>query len=155
MGRLRIAPLIALPLFLAGAPGWNPELKAGFDAAEQGLWREAAFRYNRALEKSRAAGGEDPRVLNNLAVTAEASGEFARARELYERALALAPDDQPLKDNFTAFKSYSRKIPGLWPELPPAPAPAPAAAPEPGSAPAPQPQAGPEPAPGSAPGASS
>ncbi len=105
--------IFLLPLLMASGPAYAPELKAGFEAAEQGLWREARFRYERAAAAAVAA--PDFRIYNNLAVSAEAQGDFPAARANYEKAIALAPDNRELRENFTAFRAYSRKIPGLWP----------------------------------------
>ncbi len=142
MGRIRAHWILALPLLLAAGPAYGPELKSGFAAAEQGLWREARFRYDQALKKAEASGAEDYRLYNNLAVTAEALGDFAQARRWYEKAVALKPDDEPLRDNFAAFKAYTRQLPGVWPAGAPASAPAAPPASAPAAAPAPDP--GPE-----------
>ena len=130
----RRALIFLLPLLLASGPAYAPELKAGFEAAEQGLWREARFRYERAAAAAVAA--PDFRIYNNLAVSAEAQGDFPAAHANYEKAIALAPENRELHENFTAFRAYSRKIPGLWPVVkkPDEPAPADSA---PHSAPAP------------------
>ena len=135
----RRALIFLLPLLLASGPSYAPELKAGFEAAEQGLWREARFRYERAAAAAVAA--PDFRIYNNLAVSAEAQGDFPAARANYEKAIALAPDNRELHENFTAFRAYSRKIPGLWPkEIKPAAAPSVPTAPA-GAAPASSPAA--------------
>ena len=148
-GSRRRALVFLLPLLMASGPAYAPELKAGFEAAEQGLWREARFRYERAAAAAVAA--PDFRIYNNLAVSAEAQGDFPAARANYEKAIALAPDNRELHENFTAFRAYSRKIPGLWPKeiKPPASAPAAAVDAAPASAPVVPPP--PDSAPGAAP----
>jgi hypothetical protein len=58
-------------------------------------WREARFRWERADSQS----PNDPRVLNNLAVSAEALGKPDEARALYARALAIPGADSRIRDN--------------------------------------------------------
>ena len=77
-------------------------------AAQAGLWREALDRWQRADELAQ----EDPGILNNLAVAHEALGDFTAARALYERAVALDPDDAELRDNLLAFR---KAHPELYP----------------------------------------
>ncbi len=109
--RRRFFPLLFTPLLLAALPAAAPGMKAGFAAAQDGQWLEARGHYQAADKLS--AG--DARILNNLAVTAEALGNFAEAKRCYEQALLLEPDNHRLKENFAAFKAYSRRLPALWP----------------------------------------
>ena len=84
-----VALLIALPS-LAGTSSSGDEVQFGIEVARRGLWREARFRFEKAvlLDPDNAA------ALNNLAIALEQEGEFEKAREAYERALKL--DQQPL-----------------------------------------------------------
>ena len=66
------------------------DLRFAADMAAQGLWREAMFRWERVL-KDRPS---DPRILNNVAVAAEALGQLDKAKEAYEKAAALSKDRQ-------------------------------------------------------------
>ena len=104
--------LLALALLLvpAAACGGNPrphdaesQLRFGVQMAQRGLWSEAWFRFDRA----RAMGGaNDPQVLNNLAVAAEALGRFDEALGYYRDALALAPGNSDLKNNYDRFVGF-------------------------------------------------
>ena len=107
----RIFPLLVAPLLLAALPAAAPEMKAGFTAAQDGQWLEARGHYQAADKFS--AG--DARILNTLAVSAEALGNFAEAKQRYEQALLLEPDNARLKENYAAFRAYSRRLPDLWP----------------------------------------
>ena len=51
----------------------------GSAVAKKVMWREAAFRYEQAIEKE----PENARAHNNLAVALEANGDFARALTEY------------------------------------------------------------------------
>jgi hypothetical protein len=96
-----------LPL---AACGGNPsphtaeaQMRFGVRMAERGLWSEAWFRFDQA----RALGaGNDPQVLNNLAVASEALGRFDDALEYYRRALGLAPGNSDLKNNYDRFVGF-------------------------------------------------
>jgi len=104
-----LAVLLAVLLPLASACGSAPrendaaDQKAwGTRMAQQGFWREALFRYQRAA----ALRPDDPQILSNLAVAFEATGEPARALAIYRRALELAPGDERIKRNYARFAEY-------------------------------------------------
>jgi hypothetical protein len=77
-------------------------LRYGTGMARDGNWREAKFRWEQALKQDPA----DPRLLNNLAVAAEALGAPDRAGELYKRALAAAGRDSRIYDNATRSAAF-------------------------------------------------
>ncbi len=86
-----------------GKPDRAPsQLSFGVDMAKRGLWSEALFRFEQA-------GKLDPgnaHVFNNMAVAAEAVGDFDQARELYDKALRLAPGDPAVKRNYARFVEF-------------------------------------------------
>jgi len=129
------------PLF-AGASrhdSFKQEMRFGAEAAQRGLWREAAFRWQKVL----TSDPDNARVHNNLAVASESLGQFDKAREEYETARRLAPDSKEIRSNYESFQQLCRTIKGCGGEA--APAPQPAATPGPET-----PDHPPEPAPGSA-----
>ncbi len=73
--------------------------------AREGLWREAAFRYQRAL----AEGQDTAAVHNNLAIALENLGRWEEADAAYRKALTLRPDDGLIKDNYEQFKKSRGK----------------------------------------------
>src|SRR2546430_13265861 len=93
----------ALTLLLAAGPLPPPtgddELQFGVDAARHGLWTEARFRFERAVELAPQNG----KALNDLAVALEQQGEFVKAREAYENALKLRPGDDQIQQNYDLF----------------------------------------------------
>lgn len=103
--------LLLLPLLLAPGPAPAAEsnsaeqVKFGIEVAQKGMWREALFRFRRAAE----ADPENPSALNNLAVALEQMGEFDEARENYERALELKPDDLYIQQNYDLFREADDK----------------------------------------------
>lgn len=78
------------------------QISFGSEVARKGLWREAAFRFERAVEKE----PNNARAHNNLAVAFEASGEFARALSEYKRALELDPNDSHIRRNYARFAEF-------------------------------------------------
>jgi Flp pilus assembly protein TadD len=85
------------------------QVEFGITVAQKGLWREAIYRWIRATEL-------DPtyaQAFNNLAVAYEQEGERDKAREAYERAVALEPNNPLIRQNFDLFKEINdRTAPG-------------------------------------------
>ena|SRR5258705_2489057 len=82
------------------------QLDFGVQAARKGLWREALFRWERA----RKAAPEDARVLNNLAVAYETTGDFGKADELYRAALRLDPGNRDIRQNYDLFSGFHKEL---------------------------------------------
>ncbi len=80
------------------------QLEFGAKVARMGSWREAAFRFERAV----SADAANARAWNNLAVARESLGEMEAAREAYERALVLVPDDRRIRANYDRFLNNYR-----------------------------------------------
>ena len=103
--------LVLLPFLLAPGPSSaadknsSKEVKFGIEVAEKGMWREALFRFERAVE----IDPNNPSALNNLAVALEQMGQFQEARESYERALELRPDDLYIQQNYDLFREADDK----------------------------------------------
>ncbi|HZN53763.1 MAG TPA: tetratricopeptide repeat protein [Candidatus Polarisedimenticolaceae bacterium] len=84
----------ALGVARAADPSVDELLRFGVTMARDGNWREAKFRWEKALQRDPA----DARVMNNLAIASEALGDPERARALFESALA-ASEDSRIRDN--------------------------------------------------------
>lgn len=82
------------------------QVSFGIAVAQRGLWREAIYRWEKAVEL-------DPRnasARNNLAVAYEQSGEFDLANEEYERALEIDSNNLYIRQNYELFReAYERK----------------------------------------------
>lgn len=102
--------LIVILLFGASAPVLadarseaKKQVEFGISVAQKGLWREAIYRWVRATEL-------DPtyaQAFNNLAVAYEQEGELDKARQSYERALSLEPNNLLIQQNFDLFKEIN------------------------------------------------
>lgn len=95
---------------------WKGQMKYGAYMAKRGFWREALFRFEKAVELQ----PDDAKVQNNLAVACESVGETARALSAYKRALELAPNDTQIKRNYARFaESYTAAQRASSPSAPP------------------------------------
>src|SRR5437660_4711929 len=74
----------------------------GVQMAKQNLWREALFRFHRAVQINPA----DPMAHNNLAVAYEANGDFDSARKEYLEALKLDRSNQYIQKNYSRFVEF-------------------------------------------------
>jgi Flp pilus assembly protein TadD len=81
------------------------QIDFGLKVAQKGLWQEARFRFERAVE----ADPQSAAALNNLAVALEQMGDFAGARGAYEKALELKPDDVYIQQNYDLFREADDK----------------------------------------------
>ena len=78
----------------------------GIAVAQRGLWREAAFRWQQAVEL-------DPtyaEAWNNLGIGYEQLGRFDDARKAYEKALEIDPANTFIRNNYDLFREiYDRQ----------------------------------------------
>ncbi len=82
------------------------EIEFGIAAARQGLWREAIYRWEKAVELD----PDNASARNNLAVAYEQAGEFELADKEYQRALELDGDNAYIRQNYELFReSYERR----------------------------------------------
>jgi Flp pilus assembly protein TadD len=78
----------------------------GIEVAQLGLWKEAVYRWSRAVELD----PDSARARNNLAVAHEQMGQFDEANLQYERALELEPNNMYIRQNYELFReAYERK----------------------------------------------
>jgi Flp pilus assembly protein TadD len=103
-----ILPLVSL-LFAAGpaklSSSSRDELRFGIDVARRGLWREASFRFERAVQLD----PDNASALNNLAIALEQQGDFERARAAYDKALQLKPGNTYIQQNYDLFREADEK----------------------------------------------
>jgi tetratricopeptide (TPR) repeat protein len=77
----------------------------GVQMARMNLWREAMFRFNRAvqMDPSNAAAH------NNLAVAYEANGDFDAALKEYREALRLDRSNQYIQKNYSRLVEFTSR----------------------------------------------
>jgi Flp pilus assembly protein TadD len=79
------------------------QVEFGIAVAQRGLWREAIYRWERAVQI-------DPKyaeALNDLAIAYEHEGDLEKARVAYEKALELEPNNALIKQNYELFKEIN------------------------------------------------
>ncbi len=75
----------------------------GISVAQRGLWREAIYRWEKAVEIDPTYAA----AFNDLAIAYEHAGEFQKARAAYDKALALDPDNVQIRQNYELFKEIN------------------------------------------------
>ncbi len=114
--------LASIPGLTLGADSAKEQMQFGVKAAKDGLWREALFRWEKALKLDPT----NARLLNNLAVAYETTGNFQKAEAVYQQALKADPGNRDIKQNHDLFMSYYKQIQSRQekqtsPPAPPAP----------------------------------
>jgi type IV pilus assembly protein PilF len=75
----------------------------GIDVAQRGLWREAIYRWEKAVELDPGYAA----AFNDLAVAYEHEGELQKARKAYDKALELDPNNTEIRQNYELFKEIN------------------------------------------------
>ena len=88
----------------SGAPDDTQE-KFGVRMARMNLWREALFRFQRAVE----IDPEDAMAHNNLAVAYEANGDFENAGKQYREAMRLDKANPYIQKNYSRYIEFTSR----------------------------------------------
>jgi Tfp pilus assembly protein PilF len=75
----------------------------GINVAQRGLWREAIYRWEKAVELDPSYAA----AFNDLAIAYEHEGQLDKARKSYEKALELDPNNTEIRQNFELFKEIN------------------------------------------------
>jgi Flp pilus assembly protein TadD len=113
---MRIRVWLAAAVMLAMAvPAWagdrrrddaRAQVEFGIDVATKGLWDEATFRWEKAVEIDPTYAA----AWNDLGTGYEQLGRFDDARKAYEKALALDPGNTYIVNNYDQFREiYDRQ----------------------------------------------
>jgi Tfp pilus assembly protein PilF len=99
----------ALVVFTPGAFAADARSQAkeqvdfGIKVAQSGLWKEAAYRWLKAVEIDPSYSA----AWNNLAIAYEQQGNFEQAQKAYEKALELDPKNMMIRQNYDLFKEIN------------------------------------------------
>jgi len=105
MRALLLLVLLAPGPVLAAEESSGRQVEFGLKVAQKGLWQEARFRFERAVQIDPGNAA----ALNDLAVALEQMGEFDEARKAYEKALELKPGDIYIQQNYDLFREADDK----------------------------------------------
>jgi hypothetical protein len=107
-GTLRLGTLATAMLLAAGCSHQSDLSRPasqdnfGVEMARMNLWREAMFRFERAIEINPG----DAQAHNNLAVAYEANGDFEKARKEYLEALKRDRSNSYIQKNYSRFVEF-------------------------------------------------
>ncbi len=108
IGRLAIlvaaaATLSASPAIADARSDAKAQVAFGISVAQRGLWREAIYRWEKAVELDPTYAA----AFNDLAIAYEHEGQLDKARKAYEKAVELEPNNAEIKQNFELFKEIN------------------------------------------------
>ena len=104
-----LVPFLAVaPLLAESRDEAKKQLECGITVAGRGLWREAIYRWQRAVEIDQTYA----EAYNDLAIAYEHEGDLDKARASYEKALQLAPNNATIKQNYDLFKEINDRATG-------------------------------------------
>lgn len=96
----------ASPVFADARSDAKAQVAFGVSVAQRGLWREAIYRWEKAIELDPTYAA----AFNDLAIAYEHEGQLDKARKAYEKALELAPNSAEIRQNFELFKEINDRI---------------------------------------------
>ena len=79
------------------------QVEFGIKVAQVGLWKEAEYRWERAVEFDPTYAS----AWNNLAIAYEQQGNFEKANGAYDKAVQLDPDNVLIRQNYDLFKEIN------------------------------------------------
>ena len=105
-----VALLVAAAVTLSASPAIadarsdaKAQVAFGISVAQRGLWREAIYRWEKAVELDPTYAA----AFNDLAIAYEHEGQLDKARKAYEKAVELEPNNAEIKQNFELFKEIN------------------------------------------------
>jgi Flp pilus assembly protein TadD len=98
-----VAVALASPSFADARTDAKAQVAFGINVAQRGLWREAIYRWERAVEIDPTYAA----AYNDLAIAYEHEGQLDKARKAYEKALELDPNNTQVRQNYELFKEIN------------------------------------------------
>ena len=109
----RILAALALAFLLASTPvladarsDAQAQVDFGIEVARRGLWREAIYRWQRAVDLDPTYAS----AWNNLGIAYELEGRFNESRDAYEKAMDLDPGNFMIQQNYDLFREINDRI---------------------------------------------
>ncbi len=98
-----VALLVAAPALADAKGDARSQVEFGINVAQRGLWREAIYRWEKAVELDPTYAA----AYNDLAIAYEHEGQLDKARKAYEKAIELSPNNEPIRQNYELFKEIN------------------------------------------------
>ncbi len=98
-----LLPLASAPAVAEDRSAAKEQVDFGIKVAQNGLWREALYRWERAVQLDSTYA----EAWNNLAIAYEQAGRFDDARNAYETAIKLDPKNMMIRQNYDLFKEIN------------------------------------------------
>jgi len=98
-----VAVALASPSFADARTDAKAQVAFWINVAQRGLWREAIYRWERAVEIDPSYAA----AYNDLAIAYEHEGQLDKARKAYEKALELDPNNTQVRQNYELFKEIN------------------------------------------------
>ena len=102
--------LVVMGAVALAAPAWadarsnaREQVEFGINVAQRGLWREAIYRWEKAVEIDPMYAA----AYNDLGIAYEHEDQLDKARKAYEKALALEPNNAQIRQNYDLFKEIN------------------------------------------------
>ena len=93
----------ASPAFADARSDAKSQVDFGISVAQRGLWREAIYRWEKAVEIDPTYAA----AFNDLAIAYEHEGQLDKARKAYDKALELDPNNTQIRQNYELFKEIN------------------------------------------------
>ena len=97
------AVALAVPAWADARANAREQVEFGINVAQRGLWREAIYRWEKAVEIDPMYAA----AYNDLGIAYEHEGQLDKARKAYEKALALEPNNAQIRQNYDLFKEIN------------------------------------------------
>jgi Flp pilus assembly protein TadD len=98
-----VALLLQPPLYADPRSDAKAQVEFGINVAQRGLWREAIYRWEKAVELDPTYAA----AFNDLAIAYEHEGQLDKARKAYEKALEIEPENSQIRQNYELFKEIN------------------------------------------------
>jgi len=97
------AAVVATPVRADSRADARSQVEFGINVAQRGLWREAIYRWEKAVEIDPMYAA----AYNDLGIAYEHEGQLDKARKAYEKAIALDPNNMQIRQNYDLFKEIN------------------------------------------------
>jgi Flp pilus assembly protein TadD len=111
--RLRDIPFVIAAVVLFATPALadrrndaRSQVDFGINVAQRGLWREAIYRWEKAVELDPTYAA----AYNDLAIAYEHEGMLDKARKAYDKAVELEPNNAQIRQNYDLFKEINDRV---------------------------------------------